>query len=220
MKKQVFEFPQNAYVGATIPKNKIYERAAVNSKIKNEFISNVENIIHAFELSKKSINLAPTKDVPIIEVLQINLRNRDLSNDVLLVIDKAMPRPIIFEFIYNDEIKQIAAYKRPNEAGGNNWVLDEYYETEWQNVELPREKLPNAIDLGFLYKNLIQNYIGQQPKSNEAMPDFVARLGKIKQIQREIDRLSQNAIKQKQANKQVEINAKIRALKFNLANLI
>ena len=219
MMKAVFEFPQAAYFGRNLPKNKIYEHAPINSKTKTEFVSKIENILYSYELSQKSVNLSATESVPKIEVLQINLRDRDLSFDALRAIDKAIPRPLIFELSYDGEIRQIAAFKRPSDAGGDNWVIGEYYASDWQDINAPRTKLPNALDLGGLYAQMLQNYIGEKPRQFEGMTDFVTRLGYIAQIRRDIERLSANAQKQKQANRQIEINAQIRALNIRLQEL-
>lgn len=216
MSQALFQYPKQAAVGNTIPKNKIYEKASPSYAIREKFVSQVDKIIWQYKLSPETINLSSRPNVPEIEIFSILLKTPELSEDVLRCIDQAIPLPIFYQLILDHQIKIIAAYKRSSEADASKWIVDTYFETPWQPENSARITLPLALDLESLYEKMLLNLISQSPRLGESLKVMVERLKQIKVKQIEYHKLEVLLQREKQFNRKVELNAQLRSLKNEL----
>jgi hypothetical protein len=54
----LFAYPKQAEFGRPLPKNKIYERSGANTRLKDLFVEQVEQIVWRYKLAPETINLA------------------------------------------------------------------------------------------------------------------------------------------------------------------
>lgn len=218
----IFQYPEKAYFNRTIPKTKFYENANINKSVKDAFVSQIQQIVWAYKLSPETINLSATKSLLEIQVFNIHLKEPDLNESVLLSIDKAIPHPIIFQLIYDQQLKVIATYKRPNESDDAKWVVDQYYSSGWitpqEQLQL-RTPLPMALNLSGLYEQMLKELIPIEAKDGENIREQSARLKEITQKQAEIKKLEADIAKEKQFNRKVEMNAQLKILQKQLVNI-
>jgi hypothetical protein len=215
----LFAYPKQATFGRVLPKNKIYEYSRANTRLKNLFVEQVEQIVWRYKLAPETVNLPAKPGVPEIQVFAIQLKTSELHRDILRCIDGAVQYPIIFELSVNAQTQMIAAYKRPNEADASRWVLSNYFATAWLPSDSERAAMPVALDLGGLYEHLLQHMIPTPARAHESLTDLVARIELITVKQREIDKVNSQLAKQKQFNRKVEINAILRQLKIELQDI-
>ena len=130
-----------------------------------------------------------------------------------------MQFPIIFELNFDGRTKVIAAYKRPNESDASRWVLSDYFATAWLPSDCERAAMPLALDLGGLYEQLLHRLIPTPARLQESLADLVARVELVAAKQREVEKVTSRLAKEKQFNRKVEINAKLRMLKIELEEL-
>lgn len=209
----LFEYPEKATFGRVLPKNKIYEHASPTAAVKELFVRQVDQIVWKYKLAPETINLKSTKSVPEVQIFHISLKKGELKEDVLRCIDKAIPFPLIYELRYGDQVQAIAAYKRPNEADSSKWVLSEYFATDWLPDAAPRTKLPVALNLAALYEKIFSPLLPHPAQDKERLQQHVERMERIRQKQRELDKMQAKLAREKQFNRKVEINAGIRAVK-------
>lgn len=212
-------YPKQAVFGRTLPKNKIYEHSGANTRLKDLFVEQVEQIVWQYKLAPETINLPARPGVPELQVFSIQLKTSELNLDVLRCIDGAVQFPIIFELSFNGRTKVIAAYKRPNESDGSRWVMSDYFTTAWLPSDYERAAMPLALDLGGLYELMLHRLIPTPARPQESLADLVARVELIAAKQREVEKAASRLAKEKQFNRKVEINAKLRILKIELEKL-
>lgn len=218
----VFQYPEKAYFNRTIPKTKFYENSNINKSVKDAFVSQIQQIVWAYKLSPETINLSATKSLLEIQVFNIHLKEPGLNESVLLSIDKAIPHPIIFQLIYDQQLKVIATYKRPNESDETKWVVDQYYSSGWISLQEQlqlRKPLPMALNLSGLYEQILKELIPIEAKDGENIREQSARLKEITQKQAEIKKLEADIAKEKQFNRKVEMNAQLKILQKQLVNI-
>ncbi|MFP8639699.1 DUF4391 domain-containing protein [Klebsiella michiganensis] len=202
-----------------MPKNKIYEHSGANTRLKDLFVEQVEQIVWQYKLAPETINLPARPGVPELQVFSIQLKTSELNLDVLRCIDGAVQFPIIFELSFNGRTKVIAAYKRPNESDASRWVMSDYFTTAWLPSDYERAAMPLALDLGGLYELMLHRLIPTPARPQESLADLVARVELIAAKQREVEKAASRLAKEKQFNRKVEINAKLRILKIELEKL-
>jgi len=212
-------YPRQAAFGRVLPKNKIYEHSGANTRLKDLFVEQVEQIIWQYKLAPETINLPAKPGVPEIQVFAIQLKTPELHLDVLRCIDGAVQFPIVFELGFDGRTQVIAAHKRPNEADASRWVLSDYFETVWLPSDIERAAMPLALDLGGLYEQMLHRLIPTTARPQESLADFVARVELVAAKQREVEKTASKLAKQMQFNRKVEINATLRQLKNELEQL-
>lgn len=205
-----FEYPKTTIFGRKIPKNKFYEKVKFNSKLKNKFINQIDKIIWQYKLASNTINLEATIKVPEIDILDLYLKTKDLDLDILNLIDKAIPLPIIFQIHFENKIKLIATYKRPSDSEKNKWIFDRYFESDWESNNVVKKPLPQALNLEKLYESLITEIIPSQFRSNEKIENKIDNINQANTLKKEIMMLEMKYRKEKQPNRQFEINKKIK----------
>lgn len=212
-------YPKQAVFGRTLPKNKIYEHSGANTRLKDLFVEQVEQIVWQYKLAPETINLPARPGVPELQIFSIQLKTSELNLDVLRCIDGAVQFPVIFELSFDERTKVIAAYKRPNESDASRWVLSDYFATAWLSSDYERAAMPVALDLGSLYEQVLHRLIPMPARPQETLADLVSRLELVAAKQREVEKAASRLAKEKQFNRKVEINAHLRRLKNELEEL-
>ncbi len=219
----LFAYPKQAEFGRVLPKNKIYEHSGANTRLKDLFVEQVEQIVWRYKLAPETINLAAKPGVPEIQIFAIQLKTPELHHDVLRCIDGAVQFPIIFELTHGQgaeaRTKMVAAHKRPSEADAASWVCSEYFESDWMPETAARAPLPLALDLGGLYEQLLHRLVPITPRTQEPLRDLVARTEAVMTKANEVSKAEARLAKEKQFNRKVEINATLRQLKTELEQL-
>ena len=212
-------YPAQSAFGRTLPKNKVYEHSGANTRLRDLFVKQVEQIVWQYKLAPETINLPASPGVPEIQVFSLQLKVPELHRDVLRCIDGAIPFPILFELAFEGRTQVVAAYKRPNESDASRWVLSDYFATDWLPVDCQRTAMPVALHIGGLYEQLLHRLIPLSARPQETLAELVARVEQAQAKQRELDKTTARLEKEKQFNRKVEINAAVRQLKSELESL-
>ena len=234
----LYHYPSTAKVDKIIPKNKLYQRGSANHRIERLFVEQVESIRWAYKLSPHTINLNDSETIKEIQIFSIVSRVERLDTEVLQFIDKLIPSPIIFEIVFEDKIKVIANYKRQSQADSQKFVLGKYYATDWQDLT-QREDLPIVFGIADLYEYFIEQLL---LSTNKASPNVVlipnikanlstthqkiasieekiAHTEKMALLTKQIYELQKRMYKEKQFNRQVEMNLQLQTLQKQLKDL-
>jgi hypothetical protein len=219
----LFAYPKQAEFNRPLPKNKIYERSGANTRLKDLFVEQVEQIVWRYKLAPETINLPAKPGVPEIQVFAIQLKTPELHRDVLRCIDGAVQFPIIFELTQGQgaeaRTQVVAAYKRPSEADAVSWVCSDYFESDWTPATTERIPLPLALDLGGLYEQLLRRLVPVAARLNESLGVQVIRAEQVRAKEREVAQAQARLAKEKQFNRKVEANSRLRQLTAELQAL-
>ena len=234
----LYHYPSTAKVDKIIPKNKLYQRGSANHRIERLFVEQVESIRWAYKLSPHTINLNDSETIKEIQIFSIVSRVERLDTEVLQFIDKLIPSPIIFEIVFEDKIKVIANYKRQSQADSQKFVLGKYYATDWQDLT-QREDLPIVFGIADLYEYFIEQLLLSTNKASpnvvlipnikanlstmtqktDSIEDKIAHAEKVALLTKQIYELQNRMYKEKQFNRQVEMNLQLQTLQKQLKDL-
>jgi len=215
----MFIYPAKAAVNRPVPKIKLYANAKPSKSVKDKFVSQISEIIWKYKLSPETTNLAARDGFTEIQIFEIDLKEPELCTDILAVIDKTIPYPIFFQLRYDDQVKGIAAFKRPAEDGSGTWVIEEYFESGWTDATTPATPLPIVLDLKALYEQMLLTYIDLPPCNGESLASLVERVRQVRKCRRELKALEAKMNSEKQFNRKVELNTKVRSLQSQLTEL-
>jgi len=180
------------------------------------FVRQVESIVWQYKLAPETTNLRARPGVPEIQVFALQLKTPELHHDVLRCIDAAVQFPIVFELSFGGRTQVVAAYKRPSESDASRWVQSDYFATRWLADGMERAAMPLALDMGALYEQLLHRLLPWTARPKENLAERVARLEIVAARQREVDKTAGQLAKEKQFNRKVDINARLRQLQAEL----
>ena len=106
----MIELTKVCSVNKVVPKKKFYDRMQISTSLKKEFIEKVEKIYWKYKISEDNLNISKTDKVEEIEIFQIILKKKYNTKSILNFITKAIPYPILFEIVCNDEFVYAIEY--------------------------------------------------------------------------------------------------------------
>ena len=218
-----FDYPIKAKFGRKIPKTKFYENSSLSTKLKNKFVSQIDRIIWQYKLAPETINLNATDTVPEIQIFDVILKTNEIDQELLEVIDKAVNFPIIFQIYKNKRVKIKAAYKRPSESAKNKWVVESYFESGWLDKDISKDPIPQSLNLEKLYEKIVNSLMPSEivnRGTQKTIEEQVGIINKIELIKKDLDKLNSKYKKERQHNRQFEINKQIKLKQLELNQLL
>ena len=215
------ELPKSTEFNKKIPKQKFYENLEISPALKKIFIEQVDKIIWSNKIASSTTNLAGGDLVKEIEVFEVFLKSPNLDDELLRHIDRAVPYHIVFILEYQGRYKACISYKEATISGNMAFKVNSYYYTDWldkQNLHLKLE----GLNLDAAYENFVRQIAGetlQKVASDESLKDSIARSEQKELLQRQILALESKIRKEKQLNKQIQINNELKKLKRDLEEL-
>ena len=209
--------PKSTEFNKRIPKQKFYENLSVTPALKRVFVDQIKVIYWRNKVSATTMNLAVGDIVTEVEVFEVKLLSPQLEVSVLRQIDKEIPYHIVFLLEYDGKYQAWTAFKEAACSGNNAFKVGTYYHTEW----LAESELPLKVDglnIDKVYENFVRQIAGDalQAENTESLKEAVVGDNRRQELRRQISVLQQKLRKERQFNKQVEINQQIKNLKKEL----
>ena len=213
--------PKSTEFNKRIPKHKFYENLSVTPALKRVFIDQIKVIYWRNKVAATTMNLAAGDIVTEVEVFEVKLATPQLDISVLRQIDKEIPYHIVFLLEYDGKYQAWTAYKEAAASGNNAFKVGTYYHTEW----LPESEIPLKVDglsIDKVYENFVRQIAGDalQGESAESLKESVERDARRQELQKQITALQAKVRKEKQLNKQVQLNADLKRMRKELEELL
>ncbi len=212
--------PKSTEFGKRIPKQKFYENIAVSPKLRRVFVEQVKTIYWRNKIATSTMNLSAGTEVTEIEVFEVKLNQPDLDEGFFRQIDKEIPYHILFILEYEGKYQAWIGYKESTASGSNLFKVNRYYHTDW----MPENDLPVKVDglsVDAVYENFVRQIAGgslQAAEPSETLKESVSRDNQRQQIQKRITALQSKIRKEKQLNRQMQMNAELKRLKKQQSN--
>ena len=209
--------PQSTEFNKRIPKQKFYEHITVSPALKKSFVDQIRMIYWRNKVAATTVNLAPGTIVDEVEVFEIKLNSASLDEAVLRQIDREISYHIIFLLEYEGKLQAWTAYKEKTPTANAVFKVGKYYHTEWMTeAELPIRI--DGLNLDAVYENFVRQIAGDALKadSGESLKASVERDEKKKQLEKQIAVLENKMRREKQLNRQMEMNAELKKIEKEL----
>ena len=209
--------PKTTEFNKRIPKQKFYENINVTPALRRIFIDQIKVIYWRNKIAPSTMNLEAGQNVTEIEVFEVKLNSAPLDVSVLRQMDKEIPYHIVFLLEYEGKYQAWTAYKEKAGSGSNAFRVDTYYHTDW----LPENELTLKIDglnMDAVYENYVRQIAGDALRAAageepETLKEAVERDKQIQQLQKQIEVLQTKIRREKQLNRQMELNTELKKLK-------
>lgn len=207
--------PKSTEFNKRIPKQKFYENMDISPALKRVFVEQVRVIYWKNKIAPTTTNLDAGNDVTELEVFEVRLTSPVLDDSLLRQIDREIPYHILFLLEYQGKHQAWIGYKEAAASGNKAFKVNGYYHTEWfAEDELPIKL--EGLNVDAVYENFVRQIAGDKLKaetSGESLKESVARDEQKQALQRRIATLQAKIRKEKQLNKQMQMNAELKKLR-------
>ena len=199
----MIELPKSCIVDKFIPKKIFYEKVNISSSIKEEFIDKLSKIYWKYKISENTIHISKTEEIEEIEVFELELKEKYNSKNLIAIITKNIPYPILFCIKYENEFQYAIRYK------------EDIFFSDW-NKELDFKF--TALNIKLIYESIIKSIT----KVDENVLELDIKIQKKNETDRlnnEIKKLENKIRSEKQFNIKVQYNEQIIELKRKIGGL-
>lgn len=213
--------PKTTEFNKRIQKQKFYENMDISPVLKKIFVEQVRIIYWKNKIAASTTNLAAGTDVTELEVFEVRLSSPVLDDSLLRQIDKEIPYHILFLLEYQGKYQAWIGYKEAAASGNKAFKVNGYYHTEW----LAEDELPlklEGLSVDAVYENFVRQIAGDKLKTEaagESLKESVARDEQKQALQKQIATLQAKIRKEKQLNKQMQMNNELKKLKKELETM-
>ena len=213
----MLNFPKTTEFNKRIPKQKFYNKLKVSSTLAQQFVKEIETIYWKNKLSAETLNVGADTAVKEIEIIEINLKEQNISKNIIEIIDREIPYHIVFVLKYKGLAQIYISFKEDSKNRENKFKVNSYFKTEWLNYEgLSLEIIGLTLDK--IYENFIIQVAGDrlQVEDGKDIKEAVLK-AKEKELLESLTISLENKIKnEKQYNFQVKLAGELRKVKKQL----
>jgi len=195
--------PLKTEVKKQLPKSAIYTKFQLNNAQKERVDADIAKLFIVNEILPTTISISAGKNINAFFVVAVCLKKKDFDDNSIIMISKLIPQNILFALDFEDELK-LAVYH-------HNKLL----QTPWQPKDTASITF-QGLDLDAVWENLIIQIGDIKVKQGNTLDEQIVVDEKRKKLQKEKDRLTNLARKEKQPKKKFELAEKAKALQAEL----
>ena len=199
----MFGLPANTEVGTQLPKKSIYAKFAMNSSEKEKFDADISSIVIANAVDGR--HLAEGEKVKSFYVLSVQLKQKDYDPKNILTLVKLINQNILFALVYEEQV-QFAIHH-------TKLITSSWQSTAEANISL------SGLDLDAVWENIVKGVGNIDVTEGNTLTEQIKVEDARVKITAQIASLQKKLNSEKQFNRQIEINAQIKALRKQLMEL-
>lgn len=205
----MLNLPASTAFDRRIPKQKFYKELPLTPAMRRVFVGQINAIWWRSKIAPATANLAPGRTVTELEVFELQLAQPSLDEGVLRAIDKRIPYPILYLLTCDGRCQAWIGYQPAGQGGARV-----YYHTAWQPQEDLKLEL-RGLDTDVAYENFVRQIAGGalDTPAAEPLPRSIARDQRRRALEKQIAVLQNKIRREKQLNRQVELNGELKRLR-------
>lgn len=217
----MLDFPPSTVFNKWVPKKKFYENLSISSRIEKQFVTEIESVYWTHKLSPETLNVNPGIRVTEIEVFEVNLKEQQVSDNLIATIDREIPYHLVFVLRYSGKAQLMISYKEESKSREDKFKVDSYYRTDWTDYDKLTLSI-EGLDLDRIYENFISQIAGDELNLEKAedIRDAVMIAKERDRLETYITKLEAKIRKEKQFNFQLELNQELRKAKEKLKDYL
>ena len=202
----MYGLPQTTEVKKQIPKKAIFAKFDLKASQRDAFDVDVARIDIVAVVSTKTLPaLGEGVDVKEFYVLNVQLKRKDYNPKNIELLTKLIPQKLVFALLFEDKV-QFAVYHT------------ELVKSDWQNAEDAILQV-QGLNVDAVWENIVVCIGNIILEGKNSVAEQLKKEKERQSIQKQISVLMQKLAKEKQFNKQIEINTEIKTLRKQLLNL-
>ena len=206
----MFNYNEQTFVNLKFKMLDLFRTIKADKEIKTS-AKNVIDVTLSNTLSQDRTKLDASVNVKEIYILDIHLNTSEVPTKFLEALNKFINFQILFRLHFNYEIKYVIALKVLQEE---KIKVLKTFESDWKKVA--KQDMPITSKLENVYKLMVTNVAGYSFRQEETFEQYADRMSVIKKQKTEIEKLVKIRDAERQPNKKIELNDKVRQMKKDL----
>ncbi len=184
----MFNLPETTLVRKPVPKTAFYRHLDVNAKMTARVVDDIERIVWFAKLAPSTLNIEDGKTVHEIAVFHVTLKQEDVPDDVFWLIDRQMPRHVLFVLQFEGQYRLLLNYKEWIDETKGTFRIIRSFRTEWMNDESLALRI-EGTSLDKVYESFAGQISGFGTHSADDTKRIIELQESLKQKQRTIEAL-------------------------------
>lgn len=191
----MINLPEKTTVNKFIAKTAFYNKLNIATSVKNEFVDYIEKIVWKNKLSEDTIGITKTEDVEEIHIFEISLKVKNLPNNAIKSMLKAIPYPVLINIKYKDDFcYAVALYE--------NKRFQNLFLSDWNDkIEFNF----SGLNLKTIYEKIVKSIL-RQNDNGENLENIIEKTMSTNILEKEIKQLQSKIKSEKQFNRKIELN--------------
>ena len=198
----MLDLPKACTVKKFIPKSLFYKKVTMATSVKKEFTDVIGKITWLYKIAPDTLGVNKTDNIEELEIFEIQLKQKQLPKNVIRVITKAIPYPILFVIKYKNDFCYSIKVER---IYYSNWNEDITFDFNYNN-------------LNTIYESIVKKIIKEEDNQS-SFTEIISIDAKKQELEKQIIQLKRKITQEKQFNRKVELNQELRKLEQEMEEL-
>ena len=215
--ENLLKFPQKTIVDRLIPKAQFVKVSSNPTALRTLLAEEFEQIRLLYILRPDTINVNEGNEVKEIDVFYFRCKEDHYSINPFCGIDDLIPRHTIYIVQYGESTDLLIQHKRRSEIAGTvKWTREVSHLL--RNVDLLSSPLHiEGLNLDSVYFNFLSQMSGYHIQNSETVSEIKEYEEQLAKLNREAQALQKRVRNEKQFNRQIELNTKLREIKKKIS---
>lgn len=202
----MFGLPRSTEINRRIPKEKLYANLNCTPSVREMIKDQIEALIWKNKLADSTISISAGETVKELHIIEVQVRQRGLNKQVLVAISDSIPYKTLFVLTYKEEVQ--------------GWIgaFGSFYNSNWVAKDELKLRF-DGLSMDAVYDGLVRQLAGESLDFADDLNIAIKIDKERKKLEREIATLEKKIQNEKQLNRQVELNAKLKRLKEELRGI-
>ena len=202
----MYGLPQRTEINKPLHKTKVFEKFDLTASQRDSFDADISRMFITHVVAESTIpTIKAGKEIADFYIIEVSLKRREYAPKNIELLAKFIPRKILFVLHFEGQA-QFAIHH-------TKLICSEWQQRDTLNVPLA------GLDLDAVWENIVATIGSITVQEGNTLTEQIKSDEQKTKLQKQIQLLQQKLNKEKQYNKQIEINAEIKRLKKQLNDI-
>ena len=199
----MFGLPASTVVNQPLPKKAFFEKFNLKAAERNRFDADISRMVIVARISQATVPaLAAGKDITGFYFVQVILKQKEYSDQCLLLLNKLVGQKMIFALQYGEETQFAVFHIR-------------LLKSDWQKTESVSLDL-KGLTLDDAWQNFISSIGDLDASSEQSIEQQIIKREEQEKLLRQIETLEKQCRTEKQTRKKYELHQEIQKLRIKI----
>ena len=199
----MYQLPQSTLINRPLYKKAVFEKFNLKSAERDRFDADVSRMAIVAQISTKTVPaLGSGKDVPILYVLQVQMKQKDYDTKNILMLHKLIPQHIVFALQYEQQTQFCIFHTRLQQS---EWLPTD-------NAVLTLQ----GLSLDDVWNNIVATIGNLDATAEESIEQQILNREQREKLLQQIESLEKRCRAEKQTRKKYELHQQLIKLKEKL----
>ena len=199
----MFGLPASTVVNQPLPKKAFFEKFNLKAAERNRFDADISRMVIVARISQATVPaLAAGKDIAGFYFVQVILKQKEYSDQCLLLLNKLVGQKMIFALQYGEETQFAVFHTR-------------LLKSDWQKTESVSLDL-KGLTLDDAWQNFIFSIGDLDASSEQSIEQQIIKREEQEKLLRQIETLEKQCRTEKQTRKKYELHQEIQKLRIKI----